>query len=50
MASDFDRLLDATIQHLRELQARGVRHVPVAPETLAALRRPVIRPAARPPA
>lgn len=41
MASEFARLLQATIQHLESLRDRGVRHVPVAPETLAALARPV---------
>jgi uracil-DNA glycosylase family 4 len=40
MSSAYDQLLDATIQHLEELQARGVRHVAVAPETLRALSQP----------
>jgi uracil-DNA glycosylase len=40
MPGDYDQLLDATIQHLEDLKARGVRHVAVAPETLAALARP----------
>lgn len=37
MSDDYRQLLDATIQHLEELKSRGVRHVPVAPETLRAL-------------
>ncbi len=36
--SPFHQLLDATIQYLEDLKARGVRFVPVAPEALAALR------------
>jgi len=35
--SPFHQLLDATIQYLEDLKARGVRFVPVAPEALAAL-------------
>src|SRR5690242_16586853 len=37
MSSTYHQLLDATIQHLEGLKARGVRHVTVAPETLRAL-------------
>ena len=37
MSSAYNELLDATIQHLENLKARGVRHVAVAPETLRAL-------------
>ena len=37
MSTAYDELLDATIQHLENLKSRGVRHVPVAPETLRAL-------------
>jgi DNA polymerase len=37
MAADYNELLDATIQHLEGLKARGVRHVAVAPETLRTL-------------
>ena len=37
MAGDYEKLLDATIQHLEELKSRGVRNVAVAPETLRAL-------------
>jgi len=40
MSSGYDQLLDATIQHLEALKARGVRHVAVAPETLRALTQP----------
>ena len=53
MSSGYHQLLDATIQHLQELKTRGVRFVPVAPETLAALNqagreRPTLRPAPPP--
>jgi len=37
MSSAYDQLLDAAINHLESLKTRGVRHVPVAPETLRAL-------------
>src|ERR1039457_6352656 len=40
MSSAYQELLDATIQHLENLKARGVRHVAVAPETLRALALP----------
>ena len=40
MSSNYGDLLDATIQHLEGLKARGVRHVPVSPETLRALALP----------
>jgi DNA polymerase len=40
MSSTYDQLLDATIQHLEDLKARGVRHVAVAAETLRALAQP----------
>ena len=40
MAGAYDQLLDATIQHLEALKAAGVRHVPVSPETIAALAQP----------
>jgi DNA polymerase len=40
MAGDYEKLLDATIQHLEDLKSRGVRHVAVAPETLRALVQP----------
>ncbi len=45
MAADYNQLLDATIQHLEDLKARGVRHVAVTPETLQALAQPVKPPA-----
>jgi DNA polymerase len=55
MSSAYDQLLDATIQHLENLQARGVRHVAVTPQTLQALaqsgpRAPQPAPVAAPPA
>lgn len=37
MSDDYHQLLDAAIQHLEELQGRGVRFVPVSPESLARL-------------
>jgi hypothetical protein len=40
MSSTYNQLLGATIQHLEDLKSRGVRHVAVSPETLAALSRP----------
>ncbi len=40
MSADYHQLLDATIQHLEGLKARGVRHVAVAPETLRSLAQP----------
>jgi DNA polymerase len=40
MSGAYEQLLDAAIQHLQELKARGVQFVPVAPETLAALNQP----------
>jgi DNA polymerase len=49
MSSDYDQLLDATIQHLEGLQSRGTRHVAVSSETLRALAQPAPR-AAKPPA
>jgi len=39
MSAAYAQLLDATIRHLEDLQARGVRQVTVAPETLRALTR-----------
>jgi len=41
MSDPYGQLLDATIQHLEDLKARGVRHVAVSPETLRALAQPV---------
>ena len=40
MSTAYHELLDATIQHLEGLKARGVRHLAIAPETLRALVRP----------
>jgi DNA polymerase len=40
MSDAYNDLLDATIQHLENLKARGVRQVAVAPETLRALALP----------
>ncbi len=45
MSSGYDQLFAATIRHLENLQAQGVRHVAVAPETLRALTSPVAQPA-----
>lgn len=44
MSDAYHDLLDATIQHLEDLKARGVRHVAVAPETLRALALPALNP------
>ncbi len=41
MSGAYEELLDATIQHLEGLKARGVRQVSVSPETLRALAQPV---------
>jgi hypothetical protein len=49
MAAAYNELLDATIQHLEGLKARGVRHVAVAPETLRAFALPVKTIATPPP-
>ena len=40
MSESYRQLLDATIQHVEDLKARGVRHLAVAPETLRALGAP----------
>jgi len=48
MATDFDQLLDATIQHLEDLKMRGVRHVAVSPELLRELSQPMPRTPASP--
>ncbi len=52
MGSAFSLLLDATLEHLTELQARGERFVEVDPATLKALTTPPPRPSltAAPPA
>ncbi len=41
MSEPYHQLLDATIQHLKDLKARGTRFVAVAPETVKALTQPV---------
>jgi DNA polymerase len=46
MCDAYQRLLDAAIQHLRQLSAQGVRFVSVSPETLAALNADVHAPVA----
>jgi uracil-DNA glycosylase len=43
MSAAYNELLDATIQHLEGLKARGVRNVAIAPETLRALAQPAPR-------
>ncbi len=43
MAGAYEQLLDATIQHLEDLKARGVRRVAVSPETLHAMSQPPAR-------
>jgi DNA polymerase len=51
MFGAYHQLLDAAIQHLQELKARGVHFVPVSPQALAALsqkQRPAPAPAPRP--
>jgi uracil-DNA glycosylase len=40
MSMAYHELLDATIQHLEGLKARGVRHLAIAPETMRGLIRP----------
>ena len=40
MPDAYGQLLDATIQHLEDLKARGVHHVAVSPDTLRALAQP----------
>lgn len=44
MSTAYHELLDAAIRELETQQARGVRHVHVAPETLASLSRPAAAP------
>ncbi len=39
MSADFQQLLDATIEHLQELKAHGVRFIHASPETLSELSR-----------
>ena len=49
MATRYEQLLDATMQHLQEMKARGARFVAVQPDTMAALKRAPRLPAAAPP-
>ncbi len=49
MSDSYRQLLEATLQHVECLKARGVRHLGVAPETLRALAMPPPRTAAPPP-
>jgi DNA polymerase len=48
MSSAYDQLLEATIQHLENLKANGVRFIAVSPESLQALAQPAAR-VAQPP-
>jgi uracil-DNA glycosylase len=50
MSNGYDQLLDAAIGHLKELKARGVRHVSVTPQSLAGLKAQPRAAAARKPA
>lgn len=43
MSSDYHQLLDATIRHLEEMKSRGVKFVPVTPETLRTLAQPAAK-------
>lgn len=43
MTAGYLELLDATVRHLENLQAQGVRNISVAPETLRALAAPAVR-------
>ena len=49
MSESYRQLLDATIQHVESLKARGVRHLAVAPETLRALAQAAPKTSAPPP-
>jgi uracil-DNA glycosylase family 4 len=44
VSANYDQLLDATIRHLEGLKSRGIRYVPVSPETLLALSQPPPKP------
>ncbi len=48
MVDLYQELLEATIQHIEGLKARGVRFVDVRPETLKTLQQPVVMPSPRP--
>src|SRR5260221_629613 len=43
MSENYQRLLEATIRHLEEQKAQGVKFIPVSQETLAALVSPRAR-------
>src|SRR5882724_3247595 len=47
MSDGYDQILNATIQHLEDLKGRGVRFVPVSPESLARLNQDQRRVSAR---
>jgi len=49
MSESYRQLLEATIQHVEGLKARGVRHLAIAPETLRALAAAAPRTAVPPP-
>jgi DNA polymerase len=49
MPDTYSELLDATIQHLESLKARGTKFVSVSDQTLAALDRPAVKRASPPP-
>jgi uracil-DNA glycosylase family 4 len=49
MADPYHQLLDATIEHLEQMKARGKRFVAIAPETLQGLRGTPRKPGAAPP-
>lgn len=42
MSDSYQQLLDATIEHLRNLRGQGVRFVNVSPQSLATLRKPTV--------
>jgi uracil-DNA glycosylase family 4 len=48
VSDEYHQLLEATIQHLEGLKARGVRNIAVSPETLASLAKPAPVIATRP--
>src|SRR5712691_3175716 len=43
MSENYQRLLEATIRHLEDRKAQGVKFIPVSQETLAALVSPCAR-------
>jgi uracil-DNA glycosylase len=42
VSDSYRQLLDATIEHLRNLRAQGIRFVNVSPQSLATLRKPTV--------